>query len=69
MRFAAPEQEDDDGGDPAELCDAIDVDEANTGESNRTIVDNIVAKGLMRFPNVDAEKADRTKGRSATWPR
>ena len=59
VRFAAPEPEDDDSDDPDEPCDALDVDVENTGESNRTIVDNIVAKGLMRFPNVDAEKADK----------
>ena len=50
-----------DGGDRpsgrgASLADAIDVDAKNTGETNREIVDNIVANGLMTFPNVEAEK-------------
>ena len=40
----------------AELCDAIDVDAEQTGETNREIVDSIVANGLMTFPNVEAEK-------------
>ena len=54
------DDDDDDDGDDEEVEEVLPAIE-QTGEDARTIVDTILAKGLMTFPNVEAAKKDAKK--------